>query len=77
MSTSEVNGQRPNRASRINFVEIYKIGNQICELNYRGTKFKIRDKLGNQKYNFVKIIYKRKKISFAFKWSLIVLFLLT
>ena len=25
-STSEVNGQRPNRTSRTNFAEIYKIG---------------------------------------------------
>ena len=29
-----------------------KLGDQICELNYRGTKFKIGDKLGDQKCNF-------------------------
>jgi len=29
-----------------------KLGDQICELNYRGTKSKIGDKLGDQKYNF-------------------------
>ena len=29
-----------------------KLEDQICELNYRGTKFEIEDKLGNQKYNF-------------------------
>ena len=38
--TSEVSDQRPNRASRINFTGIYKTGDQICELNYMGTKFK-------------------------------------
>ena len=30
-----------------------KLGDQICELNYRGTKSEIGDKLGDQKYNFV------------------------
>ena len=51
-STSEVNGQRPNRAFRTNFAGIYKTGDQICELNYRGTKSKIRDKVEDQKFNF-------------------------
>ncbi|KAL5170483.1 hypothetical protein HKD37_11G032187 [Glycine soja] len=55
-STFEVNGQRLNRASWTNFAGIYKIGDQICELNYRGTKSKIRDKLGDQKYNFTLLI---------------------
>ena len=45
-STSEVNGQRPI------LQEFIKLGDQICELNYRETKSKIRDKLENQKYNF-------------------------
>ena len=30
----------------------YKIGDQICELNYRKTKSIIRDKVGDQFYNF-------------------------
>ena len=30
-----------------------KLGNQICELNYRGTKSEIGDKLGDQKCNFI------------------------
>ena len=29
-----------------------KLEDQICELNYRRTKFEIRDKLGDQKCNF-------------------------
>ena len=29
-----------------------KLRDQICELNYRGIKFEIEDKLENQKYNF-------------------------
>ena len=28
------------------------MGNYICELNYMGTKSKIENKLGDQKYNF-------------------------
>ncbi|KAH1245923.1 hypothetical protein GmHk_06G016127 [Glycine max] len=51
-STSEINSQRPNRSSRINFTGIYKTRDQICELNYRGTKFKIKDKVRDQFYNF-------------------------
>jgi len=38
----------PNRTFRTNFAGIYKIGDQICELNYRETKSKIRDKLGTK-----------------------------
>ena len=53
-STSEVNGQHPNRTSKTNFAGIYKTGDQICELNYRGTKSEIGDKLGDQKCNFAK-----------------------
>jgi len=34
-----------------------KVGDQICELNYRGTKFEIGDKLGDQKYNSTLIIF--------------------
>jgi len=29
-----------------------KLEDQICELNYRGTKSEIKDKLEDQKYNF-------------------------
>ena len=57
-STSEVNGQHPNRACRTNFVGIYKTGDQICELNYRGIKFEIGDKLVDQKCNFAYFIHK-------------------
>jgi len=32
--------------------EFIKLGNQICELNYRGTKSVIGDKVRNQFYNF-------------------------
>ena len=31
---------------------IYKIGDQMCELNYKETKIEIEVKLGDQKYNF-------------------------
>ena len=31
---------------------IYKTEDQICKLNYRGTKSVIRDKVGDQFYNF-------------------------
>ena len=34
-----------------------KLRDQICELNYRGTKFEIGDKLGDQKYNSTLIIF--------------------
>ena len=44
-STSEVNGQRPNRVFRTNFVGFIKLGDQIYELNYRGTRSEIKDKL--------------------------------
>jgi len=47
-STSEVNGQHPNRTSRTNFAGFIKLGDQICELNYRGTKSKIENKLGTK-----------------------------
>ena len=50
---SEINDQCPNRASKTNFVGFIKLRDQICELNYRETKSKIGDKLGDQKYNFV------------------------
>ena len=36
------------------FCRIYKIGDQIYELNYREIKSKIGDKLRDQKYNFAK-----------------------
>ena len=29
-----------------------KLRDQMCELNYKGIKIKIRVKLGDQKYNF-------------------------
>jgi len=29
-----------------------KLGDQMCELNYRGTKIEIEVKLRDQKYNF-------------------------
>ena len=29
-----------------------KLGDQMCELNYKGTKIEIGVKLGDQKYNF-------------------------
>ena len=51
-STSEVNGQRLNRTSKTNFAGIYKTEDQICELNYGGTKFVIGDKVEDQFYNF-------------------------
>ena len=51
-STFEVNGQRLNRASWTNFAGIYKIGDQICELNYRGTKSIIGEKMRNQIRNW-------------------------
>jgi len=51
-SMFEVNGQRPNRTSETNFTGIYKTGGQIYELNYRGTKSVIGDKVGDQFYNF-------------------------
>ena len=44
-STSKVNDERPNRASMTNFAGFIKLEDQICKLNYRGTKSKIRDKL--------------------------------
>jgi len=31
-----------------------KLGDKICELNYRGTKSESEDKLGDQKCNFAK-----------------------
>ena len=51
-STSEVNGQCPNWTFRTNFAGIYKIGDQICELNYRGTKSIIGEKMRNQIRNW-------------------------
>ena len=32
-----------------------KLGDQICELNYMGTKSVIEDKLGDQKCNFAQL----------------------
>ena len=32
--------------------EFIKLRDQMCKLNYRGTKIKIGVKLGDQKYNF-------------------------
>ena len=52
VSTSEINSQRSNRASRINFAGIYKSGDQIFELNYKGIKYVIQDKIGDQFCNF-------------------------
>jgi len=34
-----------------------KLGDQICELNYRGTKSEIEDKLKDQKCNFVYYLF--------------------
>jgi len=34
-----------------------KLEDQICELNYRGTKCKIENKLGDQKYNFTLYLF--------------------
>ena len=34
-----------------------KLEDQICELNYRGTKSEIEDKLGDQKCNFTLLLY--------------------
>ena len=39
-----------------------KLGDQIYELNYRGTKSKIKDKIWNQFYNFAKKLIKLKNI---------------
>jgi len=39
-----------------------KPGDQIYELNYRGTKSEIKDKIGNQFYNFAKKLIKLKNI---------------
>ena len=51
-STLLLNGQRPIDASQTNIAKFYKTGDQICELNYWGTKCEIRDKVRDEKYNF-------------------------
>ena len=33
-------------------IRFIKLGDQMCELNYEGTKIEIKVKLGDQKYNF-------------------------
>jgi len=40
--------QRSIGPSRTKIVKIYKNEDQICELNYRGTKYEIRVKLGTK-----------------------------
>jgi len=39
-----------------------KLGDQICELNYRGTKSVIGDKVGDQFYNFAKIEQEKRRL---------------
>ena len=43
--------KKTNFAGKI-YKGIYKTGDQMCELNYKGTKIEIGVKLGDQKYNF-------------------------
>ena len=59
-STSEVNGQCPNLAEFIK--GFIKLRNQMCELNYKGTKIEIGVKLGDQNRNWSKI--GRPKVQF-------------
>ena len=55
-SMSEVNSQRPNQTFKTNLAEFIKefikLGDQMCELNYKETKIEIGVKLGDQKCNF-------------------------
>ena len=52
------NGQRPNQAFKRPILQeqfikgFIKLVNQMCELNYRGTKIEIGVKLRDQKCNF-------------------------
>ena len=49
-STSSKTIQKTNLAEFIK--EFIKLEDKMCELNYKGTKIKIRVKLWDQKYNF-------------------------
>lgn len=48
----KINITRINAKDNNKMIRFIKLGDQMCELNYEGTKIEIKVKLGDQKYNF-------------------------